>query len=345
MGVAVDRWAGAGEVGTLLTDWSPSRLSTAAQCGRKFELQYVRGIPAAYESGALMLGTAVHNGVQAWYELPDEGPAHGFQVHDLAPVICAQWEAILPPVVWGLVQELRELDAECDAVAAAVLFRRPELKAPRTTVDFLRSDASKAFNGRRAAMLELCDKLPEAKWPRDEDPYQAYRRAAEWGDQMQRRWQHLPPPLVVEYPFSLELFGFRCRGRIDAVRVDPMPPHGLALPTVLDYKTSRQPLTQMEAFLQMFIYYKAVEAALELPTTERIAFYLTRKNAYQQGRIDPERHSRLAYSILHGKARQIAMGQFEPSFGHWCKRCDFHDVCESELQMWVGDGLTAELML
>jgi hypothetical protein len=164
---------------------------------------------------------------------------------------------------------------------------------------------------------------------------------------MERRWRHLPRPLLVEGSFVLELFGFRVRGRIDALRADPMPPTGEAFLTIVDYKTGRQPLTQMEAFLQSFIYYSAVEASPDLPTTDRVAFYQARKEPtpWQQGRIDPARHAALASRIFNDRARKIAMAQFAPEPGFWCKSCDFNDLCQREISLWDGEnGLIAELM-
>ena len=70
-----------GEVGSQLTDFSPSRLGTISKCGRAFEYSYVHQLPQPYEKGNLLLGSAFHQGVQAWYELPDDGPARGFQTH------------------------------------------------------------------------------------------------------------------------------------------------------------------------------------------------------------------------------------------------------------------------
>jgi hypothetical protein len=333
-------------VGAALTDFSPSRLGVASRCGRAFDFQYIKKLPAPYDKGAMLLGDAVHNGVQAWYELPNEGTAQGYQLHDLAPIVCAQWEFLLPPAVWAMVQRMRDLDAECVALAQYIAIKRPQIKAVVQTKEYQSSQQFKDFSEARGVMLEFCDALDEVKWPKDEDPYKAYKLAAAWADNMQKRWQKLPPPLVVEEGFTIEFEGFRLRGRIDAVRVDPLPPHGLALATVVDYKTGRNPMTPMEAFLQAFIYYKAVEARDDLPTTDRVAFYLTRKDQYQQGRIDPERHARLASMILNGRARQIAMGQFEPSFGFWCKSCDFRDLCERDVSLWSDEyGLVAELMV
>jgi hypothetical protein len=328
------------EVGIELTDFSASRLSTIGQCGRKFEYAYVRKVPEPYEGGARLLGSAVHKGVDAWYALPDDG----FRTTDLAPIICAQWEELLPPAVWAQVKYLRDLDEECEAVAALILMKRPDLKSVRATVDFLRSDAAKKYNEARGAMLEFCDLLPDVKWPKDEDPYKAYQKAAEWGVNMQRRWQKLPRPLVTEGGFVIELFGFRVRGFIDQIRRDPGP-NGEVLETVVDIKSGRQPMTPMEAFLQLWIYHKATEANPDWPTVNRIALYLTRKDKYQQGRIDPLRHDRLASRVFNDRARKIQMAQFAPEPGFWCKSCDFEDLCRQELSLWQGDGLVAELMV
>jgi hypothetical protein len=135
------------------------------------------------------------------------------------------------------------------------------------------------------------------------------------------------------------------RGRIDMFREDYNPSTGEVYRGIVDIKTGRNPLSQMDAFLQSFIYWKAADEQPDLPKTRDVAFYLTRKDRYQQGQVDPERHGRLASLILNGRARQIAMGQFEPSFGFWCKRCDFQDLCSNEISLWQGeDGLVAELM-
>lgn len=344
--VITDEALGIDRISSGLTDFSASRLATASRCGLAFEYQYIRKLPAPYDRGATMFGNVVHDGLAEWYG-PDDAPAD-YTNTPLAPVILAQWERVLPPVVWNMVQELRELDAECDAVASAILFKRPQLKSPRMTKEFLESTASREFSEKKAKMVELCDALEEVKWPKDEDPYVAYRKSAEIAGRMQVRWQKLPRPLAVERPFAIEVEGFRVRGRIDQYRADPMPSSGEALLCMVDVKTGRQIMTQMEAFLQSFLYYRAIQSFDDLPNlpTDRdnIAFYHARSDKYQQGRIDERRHRRLASRILNGRARQIAMGQFEPSYGMWCKMCDFKDICSNEISMWKDEGITVELM-
>lgn len=322
-----------------LTDFSPSRLGVIGKCGLAFEYQYVKRLPAPYESARAILGTVVHDGVEQWYALPD----NGYQTADLAPIVLAQWQSLLPPVIWERILELRDIAEECEAVAAAIRFQRPNVKAPTQTKAYLEAGVVREFGQKRAAMIELCDALETIKWPKDEDPYKAYCKSAEFAAAMQKRWQPLPPPVAVEVPFRVEFEGFAVRGRIDQVRADPTR-DGEIRHRIVDIKTGIQALTQMEAFLQMFLYSEASYQIPEIPDITDIALYLARKDQYQQGKIDRRRHSRLASRILNGRARQIAMGQFEPSYGFWCKQCDFNDLCSSEIALWQGDGLVAELM-
>jgi hypothetical protein len=331
-----------------LTDFSASRLNVASRCGLAFEYQYIRKLPAPYDRGATMFGNAVHDGVQVWYG--DDGDM-SFQETDLAPIVLAQWERLLPSGIWKRVLELRDMDEECKAVAAAVLFKRPQLKAPTQTKEYVEAEAVKAFIEKRNEMVELCDALEEVKWPKDEDPYKAYVKSAEVAARMQHRWQKLPRPLAVERPFRVEIEGFAVRGRIDQIRMDPARGTGEAIMRMLDIKTGRQASSPMEAFLQSFIYVEAIASFEDLPDTNEVVFYWARHDKhplpckpYQQGRIDRERHRRLASRILNGRARQIAMGQFEPSYGHWCKLCDFNDLCANEISLWEGDGLVAEMI-
>jgi hypothetical protein len=324
-----------------LTDFSPSRLGLASRCGLAFEYAYIRKLPRPYDRSSTMLGDVVHHGVEDWYRLPGDG----FKTEDLAPIILGKWETFLPEPIWQRVQKLRDLDVEQAAVAAAIKFQKPTLKAPRQTKSFLESNAARAFQDARQDMLEVCDTLPEVKWSKTEDPWAAYVLSAKFAETMQARWRPKPKPVAVEVPFVVEISGFRVRGKIDQVRVDPIPQTGEALATVVDMKTGPQKLTPMEAFIQAFIYVKACVESEDLPDTDRFAIYGVRKDEYQQGRVDLVRHGRLASRILNGRARQIAMGQFEPSYGFWCKSCDFNAICSQEISLWDGEfGTVQELM-
>lgn len=324
-----------------LIDFSPSRLTLAGKCGTAFEYQYIRNLPAPHESARAMFGNAIHDGTQIWYG--DEG-SDKHKNEDLAPIVLARWAELLPPKIWTRVKKLRDMDEECKAIAGAILFKRPQLKSPTTTKEYLEAQAVKDFTEKRLEMIEWCDQLEAIKWPKDEDPYKAYVKSAFIAKQMQDRWQDKPRPLAVERPFRIQIGEFSVRGRMDQLRVDPDPRTGEAVIAMVDIKTGMQMMTQMEAFLQSFIYSEAIVQDEALPNTDNIAFFMARHNKYQQGKIDRERHGKIASRIFNGRARQIIQGQFEPSYGFWCKQCDFNGICENELRLWPGDGITMELM-
>jgi hypothetical protein len=192
----------------------------------------------------------------------------------------------------------------------------------------------------------MCNSTDEIKWAKDEDPFKAYQRSVAIARRLQNEWKPLPRPLLVEEPFVLDFEGWVLHGRIDQVRQDPDLDTGELLePQIVDAKTSRQPLSQMEAFTQVYLYYEAVAAMEYAPTTTSVAFALLRhhdergRTKLQEGRIDPKRHRELALSILHGKTRQVLSAQFEPSFGMWCRHCDFRDICAQNIRLWDGDGI------
>lgn len=319
--------------GVELTDLSVSRIKVADKCGLAFKYEYVDGVPAPTERAATLFGHVIHDAVQVWY---GDGPDDHKQQR-LTDLVVAQWQRLLPSEVWAWLRKALECADEADAVVEAIRVRRPEIKHPRQTKDFLTSDAHKVYEAARASLLEVADRQEDLQWPRDEDPLKAFFRAREIAMQLERKWKDLPRPLLVEYPFRLEFDGFSLRGRIDQLRLDP-DEDGVAEAEILDIKTGRNLMTQMEAFIQAFIYDEAVRQDPDLPTPDHVVFDMVRSGKEQRATIDPERHGRIARRILNGVARRIVMGQFEPHYGFWCARCDFASLCESEIGMWTGDG-------
>jgi hypothetical protein len=296
-----------------LTDLSTSRVMVANKCGLAFKYRYVDRLPAPYDSGSALFGNAVHDGVAEWYEPgpTTEDNKHRHKELELPMLVAKQWPRLLPPVVWEDVQALLELDAERQAVAEAIRLRRPQIKKPEQTKDYLNSEAQKAFAERQVEMLLRIEKLEEVKWPKDEDPFKAYTKSLNIAERLQRQWQPLPRPLAVEEPFRLEFEGFVLRGAIDQVRHDPNLQTGeWREPRVVDIKTGRNPLTQMEAFVQTFVYNEAVRQIENLPATDLMEFWLARhedqrgRTKVQRGRVDPKRHGKLALRILNGVGRR-----------------------------------------
>lgn len=324
-----------------LTDLSVSRIKVVDKCGLAFRYTYVDKIPAPSESASMLFGNVVHDGVQVWYGEPG---SNDHQRLDLARVFHDLWVQYLPPGIWPALDRCLDADRTLEALSQAIMISRPELKNPRQTKAFLESAEFKQYEDLREALTSKCDDLEEMRWPKDEGPIQAYRKSMVVASQLSRRWQHMPRPLVVEHPFLLKFEGYTIKGRIDQIRCDPLPTGEVGPLELLDIKTGRQVMTQMEAFIQAFLYDEACHIAEELPDPELITFWLARHDKPQHGRIDRERHRALALRILNNVARTIITGAWEPHYGMWCKQCDFADLCEQEIGLWPAgtDSLVLE---
>lgn len=334
-----------------LTDFSAHRIGIANKCGRAFQFQYVDKLPAPYEAGALLFGSVIHDAVAEWYGPGPRTSANEnrHQELDLIDLCNQQWVELLPPKISEHLQAMLLLDGECKAVAEAIQLKRPHIKNPLQTQDFLKSRVSKEMAEAKQEMQRLCGHSQEIRWSKDEDPYKAFKKMGLIAERLQREWRKQPRPLLIEEPFRLEFENYVIRGRIDQLRQDLDPETGeLREPEINDLKSGRNPLTQMEAFWQAFIYWKANTLWEHTPDTRRVGFTLVRhvdehgRTKVQRGHIDPKRHERLASRILNGVARKIVTAQFEPAYGYWCKRCDFHGHCETEIDLWEAEGFEIE---
>lgn len=335
-----------------LTDFSAHRIGIANKCGKAFEFQYVDKLPAPYEAGSLLFGSVIHDGVEEWYGPGPRSSANEnrHRERDLVEICNQRWEGLLPPKIWEALGEMVALDAECKAVAEAIHLQRPDLKSPSQTKAYMESKAVKSLTEAKQEVLRLCEHSQEIRWPKDEDPFKAYKKVQVIAERLQREWRKQPRPLLVEEPFRLEFQDYVIRGRIDQLREDVNPETGELLePEIDDIKSGRNSLTQMEAFWQAFIYWKANAIWEHTPDTRRVGFTLVRhvdehgRTKVQRGTIDPKRHERLASKILNGVARRVITAQFEPAYGYWCKRCDFRDHCATEIDLWGAEGFEIEV--
>lgn len=339
-----------------LHDLSPSRIRTAQKCGLAFKYQYIDKLPAASESAAMIFGNVIHYASEQFYGGP--GPItpdneHAHKDMDLVDLVRAQWPQLLPEGIWAFVEELIGLDQERIAVANLIKLQR-DLKNPMQSKQFLESSEHAAFIAKRKEMVEVCDAFKEITWPKDQDAFAAYQKSEEVARRLEREWKPKPRPLVVEEPFRMEFEGFVVRGQIDQIRRDPDPKTGeLKPPSINDIKTGRQLFTQMEAFMQGFLYWAANHQLSQevdyVVDTDLVDFIMARHmnqngtTKIQRGKIDPKRHTKLAKTIMNSTANSIISGDTAPHYGMWCKSCDFHEICETEIDLWDGDGVIVEM--
>jgi DNA helicase-2/ATP-dependent DNA helicase PcrA len=129
---------------------------------------------------------------------------------------------------------------------------------------------------------------------------------------------------LIEVPFTLGLeTGFRVRGRIDAVYVDP------PVWEVVDFKSGR-PSDDPSRIVQLQAYAVAVDAVEfgpPKPEEVKVTFaYLGDGLAEVSYDADPEWVDEARRS-LEGLTRSIADSQYEEQPGPWCGSCDFLQFC------------------
>lgn len=321
--------------------FSASRIGTISKCGLAYQYQYVDKIPRPEENSALLFGNVIHNAVEAWYGSDDDPNDH--TKTSLMDYVHLQWADLLPESLWEHVKRMVELNKERDNVAAAILFKRPTLKSPTTTKEFVESGAHQAFLKARDEMVEQMDIIKTFRFAKDENPFQGYMKSMAMATRMQERWQPLPRPLVVEAAFNIEIGDFRVRGRIDQIRQEPNE-DGEEIKSMVDMKTGRNAQTAMEAFIQSYLYWEAIQQMPEEFRTNNVGFYYVRHDGYKQGKIDPIRHRKMAQKILRARAKQIIEKEFEPNHGFWCARCDYADICSADLGLFQSEDVQVELV-
>ena len=323
------------EMGTLLTDFSASRITTLGHCGRKFKYHYVDKVPRGAVSSALIVGSIMHDGMEAWFRAGDH------QDQPLWPHVQTAWDVWLEGQgeLAAAMHAHRLAAAEAAELTEMIHFKRPDLKNPTGTKEYLSSPQAKQVSDAVAGVLEVVQaQEDQVQWAKDELPHVVFEKTRAWSASAEQVFAPLAAPLAVELPFQAEIAGYRIQGRIDQLRIDPNE-QGEAITSVLDYKTSRNPLSPMLAALQSIIYAEATRQSPELPTADRVAFYLVRTGTWQPARVDPDRHLPLIERIVRERAAMIEHELYAPSYGMWCDRCEFRDMCAAELDLWLGAGV------
>lgn len=319
---------------------SVSAVKLADKCSLAWDYRYIKKIPSPVEAAAKMFGTVVHNGLESWYG--DEG-SDNHKKTQLSSYVHNGWFDQLPMDIGIALRHCIAAERDQASFVQALLLTRPELKSPRTTKAFLQSQEYKRFEGCRDELLAAATKCEDVRWPKDENAFQAYQKSIAIAKQLQDRWERHPRPLVVEKEFIAEFAGVEVWGRIDQIRADPNPDGEVHIEG-LDVKTGRRLMTQMDAFLQAFLYNEACYLDPTLPMPEYWTFWMARHNKPQHGQIDRERHGKLAQRILHRVLEQIGSGTPAPHYGMWCDSCDYKSLCEQEISIWTpgADSLVLE---
>jgi putative RecB family exonuclease len=191
--------------------------------------------------------------------------------------------------------------------------------------------------GRRSLrmLLELFRRLWVRDGYRDRGEQQ---RERERGAEALRAWYGRADTTVVPHATELGLQAtwgdVVLKGRLD--RLDPDPGGGPGL-VVVDYKTSRRPVTQetADADEALTIYAALVERRLGRPVTRMVLDYVVAGEQVVTER-PPEVLRRRLDDILATAAALRADQEFRPRPGPWCAGCDLLRRCPAGQQEVAG---------
>lgn len=158
-------------------------------------------------------------------------------------------------------------------------------------------------------------------------------RYAAMGHEMLRlfhRTQAHRVPLLVEFPFEIEVAGHRLCGLID--RVDEVhTASGEPALVVVDYKSgSRRPTkAEAEGDLQLTVYALALREVLGL-RVERVEFHSLRDGIVLESERDEAAFGWLLGEVLGYASRTVERERYPACQGYWCRWCDFQEQCQAE---------------
>jgi hypothetical protein len=307
-----------------------SRLSLATGCAKKFQYQYVHGMRGK-DAGAFILGNTVHNGLEAWFRLPDnERQVEGA----LWSCMNSVWEQELPTGLKGKVLDEVRWATEAEKIAAAIKINRPSIANVTATKEYKEAKEVKALaQASEKTAKWLAANEVSIRWSKSEPPLKSWAVARRISGELETEWIGRPAPVEVETSFHFEYEGLVWRGRIDVY--GPVTEEGEVEPLLIDWKTSQNPPSAMEIFYQAVIYHMAINVGLGLPL-EEVHFRILRRGETVKAKVDPDKH----YPMLVERRKHLEyvindQGLYMPNYSYTCKHCDFAPQCEAELGLTI----------
>lgn len=309
--------------------WSPSRVKTALQCGRRLQASiegwerkdHIRGIR----------GRAVHSAVETWEESE--------RTRSLVDLVVEAWWDILdeadvaPEPILKPVLALWETEAEIGREERHALDNlHGEYKNPRATKEYKTAVAH--LEPVRAEILEQRVEIEgiiagiDLPWDTDkgllveglDHSLETTRKGTEY---LAELW---PTPDVIGAEWDLEVDlgnGYRIHGYIDRVE-------GSDGVDVTDYKSSKYQDSPLDHFIQVATYGVAAEAHMGFPP-DRVRLLYLRGQESDVYEYRPEWKERLA-DLVAAADRVLAAEAFSPTFAG-CGICSYRHFCEAEFAL------------
>ena len=309
--------------------WSPSRVKTALQCGRRLQASiegwerkdHIRGIR----------GRAVHSAIEAWEESGRSRSLVELVVEawwEILEEAGAQPDLVLKPVLalWETVEEIRQEErAALDGLAGeyknpraskeyktAVAHLEPvwaEVDTQRGEIESLIAGAGLPWDTDKGILVEGLDHSLETT-----------RRGMEY---LADLW---PEPDVIGAEWDLEVDlgnGYRIHGYIDRVE-------GSDGVEIVDYKSSKYQDSTLDHFIQVATYAVVAEAHMGF-AADRVRLAYLRDQASDVFVVRPEWRDQLA-RMVEAADRVLAAEAFSPTFAG-CGICSYFHVCAAEFAL------------
>lgn len=309
---------------------SASRLTTAVGCAKKYQFQYVDKIPQK-DGGSFILGNAVHNGLERWWELED-----GLRKVPGSLLVCVEqcWDELLPPGLKRRVDKELAVFDKVAAITSAIKLARPSIVNVSATKDYKTAPEVQELMGLTQKTLNWLEANSSSiRWSKAEPPIKTWAVMLAIAQRLEDEWISKPRPYMVENSFSFEHEGFEWRGRIDVY--GPIDSNGELTPKLIDWKSGVQMPTQMDYFFQATVYHLAMTQHFNLPIDE-IEFFMLRPHVPVTVKIVPEKHYPLLFKYRQHMENAFNKDKiFLPSYSFACKMCDYQKFCAAELDIFV----------
>jgi RecB family exonuclease len=321
---------------------SASRIDQLLTCGVAFKYRYIDRLPREGSGSSALFGSAVHRALETW--APNRGES-------LDKHVVQGWQdATKGTVVHDFLVKYDQLARRAINLCDEIMLSRPEIKMPRVTSDFKKSQIAKEISQFLAEWLPYLN-TRSPWWFTERDPLPAlYENSLRVMKKYEEQWQHLPAPFETELQFSIEWRGFTLNGYIDTIEpvIERKTGEIVGL-GIMDYKTYAVEPAEYKDWRQTVLYAVAVEEliasgdlnyAIHEPMVSGLDYVrLLERRFWQVTALDKERF----YEQLVAYRERVSRGDFMPA----CKNvspnmCDYPSIC---CQKVVDEGMCERVQI
>lgn len=320
---------------TRITDW--------LTCPSMYHRKHILKQPSPRKS-ATQFGSALHAAIEKWHELGDKD----LPIQEVWYGIYAEYF----PTVWPQVRPMVIQSQLLDELEVQIMKRRPDLKGPRQTKEWLMSNEWRDFCEYKVI---LDDRIVEQEqdpkglvFSKTEPPFKLWTLGLELAEKYVHVWEKQPDPIAIEISFEHPMVGnIWMRGRIDCIRPVVNVGTGECAMATIDWKSGVKPMTPQSAFVQGTIYAHATRSGV-MP--DEYFSDLVLFQSLREGTIQPFKYHDGCWPILQTIIGEVVHGLERKAYPRCfsmmgCGMCDYKDDCASELGVFPSGPVAAELLI